>query len=72
LCCSSVHGSIAQAAASCRGDSARLVGFGAAFRSAIALVPDKPKTAMGIKVSEANSRCPSFAALAPIARSPRA
>jgi len=48
-----------------------IVGFGAAVPAAIQLVPDKPKTAMGIKVSEANSRCPTFAALAPIARQPK-
>ena len=48
-----------------------LIGFGALVPLGVRLVPDKPKGATGIKVSEANNRCPSFAALAPVARQPK-
>jgi len=48
-----------------------LVGFGALVPLGIRLVPAKPKTATSLKVSEANNRCPSFAALAPITRQPK-
>jgi hypothetical protein len=48
-----------------------LIGFGALVPLGVRLVPDKPKGATGIKVSEANNRCPSMAALSPVARQPK-
>jgi hypothetical protein len=48
-----------------------LFGFGAAIPLAVRLVPDKPKTGAALKVAEANNKCPTFAALAPIARQPK-
>jgi len=48
-----------------------LIGFGAAVPVALQFVPGKPKSAMMNKVAQANNRCPSFAALAPIAKQPK-
>ena len=48
-----------------------LIGFGALIPVGLNLVPAKPKTDSALKVGQANSRCPSFAALAPIARLPK-
>jgi len=48
-----------------------LLGFGAVVPVAVQLVPAKPKSAIQLNVSQANNRCPSFAALAPIARQPK-
>jgi hypothetical protein len=48
-----------------------LIGFGAAVPVGIQLVPAKPKTPSALKVAQANRACPSFAALAPVARQPK-
>jgi len=46
-------------------------GFGAAVPVALQLVPAKKKVPMSLKVSAANNRCPSLAALAPVNRQPK-
>ena len=48
-----------------------VAGFGAAVPLAVQLVPPKPKTATGLKVSHANRTCPSLAALAAVQRQPK-
>ena len=48
-----------------------LFGFGAAIPVGIQLVPPKKKSAAQVSVAQANNKCPSFAALAPIARQPK-
>jgi len=48
-----------------------LLGFGAAIPVGVGLFPEKNKTGMAGKVSKANRRCPSLAALAPIQRQPK-
>jgi hypothetical protein len=48
-----------------------VIGFGALVPVATTLVPAKPKSAMQLKVTQANGRCPSLAALAPVARQPK-
>jgi hypothetical protein len=48
-----------------------LLAFGAAVPVGLQLVPEKKKTGLAGEVSRANARCPSLAALAPIARQPR-
>jgi len=48
-----------------------LLAFGAAVPVALKLIPEKKKTVQAGAVSQANTRCPSFAALAPIQKQPR-
>ena len=48
-----------------------LLGFGAAVPVGVQLVPTKPKTGVSLQVSRANNKCPSLAALAPVAKQPR-
>ena len=48
-----------------------LFGFGAAVPVAMQLIPAEKKGPMSAKVKAANGACPSFAALAPIARQPK-
>ncbi|QDP19452.1 AcrB/AcrD/AcrF family protein [Sphingomonas xanthus] len=48
-----------------------LTGLGAAVPLGLGLVPKEKTDAMAAKVSAANRRCPSLAALAPIARQPK-
>jgi len=48
-----------------------LFAFGAAVPVGMALVPPEKKAGLAVKVSAANNRCPSFAALAPIASQPK-
>lgn len=48
-----------------------LFAFGAAVPLVSQLIPAKPKSAMQLKVGQANNLCPSMAALAPVARQPR-
>jgi len=47
------------------------LGFGAAVPAGMAFVPSKAKSPMQLKVSAANNKCPSLAALAPVARQPK-
>jgi len=46
-------------------------GLGAAVPLGLMVVPDKKKTALQVKVTRANNRCPTLAALAPVARQPK-
>ena len=48
-----------------------LFGVGAAVPVALKLVPSEKQSTIRSKVSQANSRCPSFAALAPVNRQPK-
>jgi hypothetical protein len=48
-----------------------LIGFGALIPLAIQLIPATKKSAVQRKVAVANNACPSFAALAPVARQPK-
>jgi hypothetical protein len=48
-----------------------LIGFGALVPMGVRLVPEKPKAEIALKVTQANNRCPSLAALVPINRQPR-
>ena len=48
-----------------------LFGFGAAIPLGVQLVPSQKKSAAQLNVAQANNRCPTFAALAPIARQPK-
>ncbi|MCL6741388.1 AcrB/AcrD/AcrF family protein [Sphingomonas sp. RB56-2] len=48
-----------------------LLGFGAAVPLAMQVIPAKKKGAMAQQVSQANNKCPSLVALAPVARQPK-
>jgi len=48
-----------------------LFGFGAAVPVAMQVIPAKKKPPMAAKVSQANNKCPSLVALAPVARQPK-
>jgi len=48
-----------------------LFGFGAAVPVAMQVIPAKKKVPMSLKVSAANNRCPSLAALVPVNRQPK-
>lgn len=51
--------------------AAVVIGVGAAVPSIVAAVPDKPQTRRDKAVSRANARCPSLAALRPVAQQPK-
>jgi hypothetical protein len=48
-----------------------LFGFGAAVPVATQLIPSEPKKGAALNVAQANNKCPSLAALAPVNRQPR-
>ncbi|WP_294123975.1 AcrB/AcrD/AcrF family protein [Sphingomonas sp.] len=47
------------------------IGFGALVPVVTVFIPSKAKTGVALKVAQANNKCPSFAALRPVAHQPK-